>query len=167
MVGNRRLAEWSLVTLVLVALISVFGHQVRAVQIQAERAAVQTTVGALRTALVLSHVMVQIAPDAADALQGRGDATLSPGLVPNPFLLLKALPPNFAGSFAMDHADAMPLGAWAFDADCGCVGYRLLYPDALEVPPGAQAVWFRVEKAGAVFQMVPLTPYVWQGQVVN
>jgi hypothetical protein len=166
-VGNRRLAEWSLVTLVLVALISVFGHQVRAVQIQAERAAVQSTVGTLRTALVLSHVMAQLDAATADGLHRRGGALLPAGSAPNPFLLLKDMPPNFAGSFAMEHADTMPLGAWAFDADCGCVGYRLLYPDALEVPEGAQAVWFRVEKMGAVFQMVPLTPYVWQGQVVN
>lgn len=164
--GNRRIAEWSLLTLVLVVLLSVFGHQVRAVQVQAERAAVQSTVGALRTALVLRHVTAQLAGNAVVA-QPMAPTEPNTAQVSNPFLLLKALPGNFAGSFAMEHADAMPLGAWAFDADCGCVGYRLLYPDALEQPEGAQAVWFRIDNSSVVLQMVPVARYVWQGQVLR
>ena len=170
--GNRRIAEWSLMTLVLVVLLAVFGRQVRAVQVQAERAAVQSTVGALRTALVLSHVTAQLARNQAvvaptQPTQPTVANAPNAALVVNPFLLLKALPGNFAGGFAMAHADAMPLGAWAFDADCGCVGYRLLYPDALERPEGAQAVWFRIDNSSAVLQMVPVAQYVWQGQVLR
>lgn len=167
--GNRRIAEWSLLTLVLVVLLSVFGRQVRAVQTLAERAAVQATVGALRTALVLSHVTAQLArdPSVVAPTQPTAPDAANVAQVSNPFLLLKALPSNFAGSFAMAHADTMPLGAWAFDADCGCVGYRLLYPDALELPEGADAVWFRVDNSSAVLQMAPMARYVWQGQVLN
>ncbi len=158
-VSNRRLAEWSLLTLVLVVLLAVFGRQVRSVQIQAERAAVQGTLGALRTALVLSHVTAQLA--------GNMDGNTAVAQISNPFLLLKARPGNFAGDFAMAQVDAVPLGAWAFDGDCGCVGYRLLYPEALDAPDGAESVWFRLEGLGAVLQLVPLTRYVWQGQTLN
>ena len=159
-------------TLVLVVLLAVFGRQVRAVQVQAERAAVQSTVGALRTALVLSHVTAQLARNQAvvaptQPTQPTVANAPNAALVVNPFLLLKALPGNFAGGFAMAHADTMPLGAWAFDADCGCVGYRLLYPDALELPEGAQAVWFQIDNRSAVLQMAPVTRYVWQGQVLR
>jgi hypothetical protein len=168
-VGNRRIAEWSLLTLLLVVLLSVFGHQVRSVQMLAERAAVQSTVGALRTALVLSHVTAQLNRDTAVAEPTGPKEATAPTAAPvsNPFLLLQTRPGNFAGSFAMEHTDTMPLGAWAFDADCGCVGYRLLYPDGLELPEGAVAVWFRVDSSSAVLQMVPVAQYVWQGQVLN
>lgn len=159
--GNRRIAEWSLLTLVLVVLLSVFGRQVRSVQMLAERAAVQTTLGTLRTALVLSHVTAQLERVTVESIAPNAELTA------NPFLLLKALPGNFAGNFAMNQSDTMPLGAWAFDADCGCVGYRLLYPDALEQPEGAQAVWFQLDSASAVLQLMPMARYVWQGQVLN
>ena len=152
---NRRLTEWTLVTLVLVALIWVFGRQVRAVQSQSERAAVQSTVGVLRTALVVDHV----------TQQARGAANRAAPL--NPFLLLKTVPTNFAGVGSMADADAMVLGAWVFDAECACIGYRLLYPEALDAPEGAQAVWFRIGGPAGALQIQPLTRYVWQGQVLN
>lgn len=153
--STRRLTEWALVTLVLVALIWVFGRQVRAVQSQSERAAVQSTVGVLRTALVVDHV----------TQQARGAANRVAPL--NPFLLLKTVPTNFAGVGSMADADAMALGAWVFDAECACIGYRLLYPEALEEPEGAQAVWFRIGGPAGALQIQPLTRYVWQGQVLN
>ena len=152
---NRRLTEWALVTLVLVALIWVFGRQVRAVQSLSERAAVQSTLGGLRTALVLNHI----------TRQARGAANLADA--PNPFFLLKTVPANFAGDGSMANADAMALGAWVFDAECPCIGYRLLYPEALEVPEGAQTVWFRIGGVAGALQIDPLTRYVWQGQVLN
>ena len=152
---NRRLTEWTLVTLVLVALIWVFGRQVRAVQSQSERAAVQSTVGVLRTALVVDYV----------TQQARGAANRVAPL--NPFLLLKTVPTNFAGVGSMANADAMVLGAWVFDAECACIGYRLLYPEALDAPEGAQAVWFRIGGPAGALQIQPLTRYVWQGQVLN
>jgi hypothetical protein len=166
-VGNRRLDEWSLLTLVLVVLLSVFGRQVRSVQIQAERAGVQGTLGALRTALVLSHVTAQLAGDMDGKTEGKAEGNTAVAPIANPFLLLQARPGNYAGDFAMARADTMPLGAWAFDRDCGCVGYRLLYPNALDTPDGAESVWFRLEGMGAVLQLVPLTEYVWQGQVLH
>ena len=153
--SSRRLTEWALVTLVLVALIWVFGRQVRAVQSQSERAAVQSTVGVLRTALVVDHV----------TQQARGAANRAAPL--NPFLLLKTVPTNFAGVGSMANADAMVLGAWVFDAECACIGYRLLYPEALEEPEGAQTVWFRIGGPAGALQVQPLTRYVWQGQVLN
>lgn len=153
--GSRHLREWALVTLVVLALIWVFGHQVRAMQIQAERAAVQSTLGALRTALVL------------DQLTRHVSGAARPDTAPNPFLLLKAVPGNFAGNQSMGRADAMALGAWVFDGECICVGYRLLYPEGLDAPGGAETVWFRIAALGGVLQLQPLTRYVWQGQVLG
>lgn len=156
---SRHLREWALVTLVVLALIWMFGRQVRAVQIQAERAAVQSTLGALRTALVLDQLTRQV--------RGTNSGAARPAAVPNPFMLLKAVPVNFAGNQSMLRADAMALGAWVFDGECACVGYRLVYPEGLEVPEGAAAVWFRIDAQGGVLQILPLTRYVWQGQVLG
>ena len=48
--------EWGLLTLVIVVLIVVLGREIRQVRGQAERAAIQTTLGVLRTALVVAHL---------------------------------------------------------------------------------------------------------------
>jgi len=155
------LAEWGLVALVVVALMAVLGRQVRTVQSQAERAAVQTTLGALRTALVLSQVTGHVAGVVGTV--GAGGAALPQ----NPFLLLKTVPTNFAGAHSMARADGMSLGAWVFDGECVCVGYRLLYPDVLNEPEGAEAVWFRVGGPAGALLITPLTRYVWQGQLLG
>jgi hypothetical protein len=152
---SRRLAEWTVLTVLVLLVVWAFGRQVRQVQAQAERSAVQSTMGALRTAYVLSHVVRQI-------------ANPQPRLQPvpnNPFLLLQAVPPNFAGERAMADADMIVAGTWVFDAACGCIGYRLQYPEWLEEPAGNESIWFRVGGLAGAQQISPVARYVWRGQV--
>lgn len=158
---RRSVAEWALLGLVVACLMGVWGYQLRVLQIQAERAAVQATLGNLRTALVLSHIAAH--RGAVSGAQARARST--PGA--NPFALLQTIPANYAGEVALAQADRMQPGTWAFDADCACIGYRLLYPRGLESPPDVQAIWFRVEGLAGPLQIKGLRPYVWQGQVVH
>ena len=51
-----RIVEWSLLAAVIVLLVLLFARQVRVIQGQGELAAVKSTLGALRTALVLDHL---------------------------------------------------------------------------------------------------------------
>ena len=151
------MVEWGILVVVVRVLAGVFGRQVRVVQGQAERASVQSTLGALRTAFVVDH------------LQQAVNASKSLVAVPqrNPFLLLKALPANYAGEFAVLKMDALAPGSWVFDPDCGCIGYLLLYPQWLESPLDTTAVWFRIGVPPEALQITPSKAYVWQGQLLN
>lgn len=151
------MVEWGILAVLVVVLVGVFGRQVRLVQGQAERASVQSTLGSLRTAFVV------------DRLQQAVHASKSRVAVPqrNPFLLLKALPANYAGEVAVLKTDAVAQGSWVFDPDCGCIGYLLLYPQWLESPPDTTAVWFRIGVPPEALQITPLQSYVWQGQLLN
>lgn len=151
------MVEWSIVAVVVLALYWAFDHQVQLVRGQGERAAVQATLGVLRTALVLDHITRQVAAP-------------GPGASPpsrNPFLLLQTVPINFAGEGSVARIDRVPPGSWVFDTDCVCVGYRLLYPQWLEEPRGNEAVWFRVGGVGGLLEMNPFVSYVWLGQVLR
>lgn len=143
--------------LVLGILIWAFGHQVRVVQGQGERAAVQSTLGALRTALVIDHLQHRITP------AGNGGAAQQR----NPFLLLRSIPTNYAGSVARADVESVLPGSWVFDPDCVCIGYRLLYPQWLENPADTRAVWFRIEAEAGPLQISPMARYVWQGAAIN
>lgn len=158
------MAEWTLLGLVIGLLVSAFGYHVRAVQVQGERAAVQYMLGNLRTALVLHTVAAQVGnTPAATAPPARG---ARPAAL-NPFLLLEKMPANFAGEHAVLQAHSMVPGTWVFDGECGCIGYRMLYPDGLDIPPDAGAIWFRVEGLAGPLHIKALLPYVWQGLVVE
>ncbi len=145
--------EWTLLVVVIGMLVVAFGRQVRTVQVQGERAAVQHMLGHLRTALVLNRLGTQL--------------NKTPGQSHNPLLLLERTPANFAGDHAVAQAHRMVPGTWVWDGACGCVGYRLLYPEGLEVPTDAGAIWFRVEGLAGPLQIRALVPYVWQGQLVD
>ena len=154
---SRRLTEWSLLVLVLGVVAWAFGHQVRVVQGMGERAAVQSTLGAVRTALVIDHVHASVLP------AGAGGAVRQR----NPFLLLRSVPVNYAGDVARAHMESVAPGNWVFDPDCGCIGYRLLYPQWLESSAEPGAVWFRVDSTTGPLLVTPLERYLWQGMVVD
>ena len=160
---SRLVAEWALLVLVLLLLVWAFDHQIRSVQVQGERAAVQSALGHLRTALVLSRVTAQVGNThgADQPLPASG------GAARNPFLLLEKMPANFAGDHEVGQAHSMTPGTWVFDAECACLGYRLLYPEGLDAPHDAGAIWFRVEGLAGPMQIKAMVPYVWRGQVVN
>lgn len=134
-----------------------FGHQVRVVQGMGERAAVQSTLGAVRTALVIDHVHASLLP------AGAGGATRQH----NPFLLLRNIPANYTGNAARANMETVAPGSWVFDPDCVCIGYRLLYPQWLESAAEPGEVWFRIDSTTGALQVMPLERYLWQGVVVD
>lgn len=155
--ANRRLVEWSLLGLVIAALVVVFGRQVQNVQGQAELASFKGTLGALRTALVVQHLQQRV---------GQGSSIVAP-LQRNPFLLLERLPINYAGDLGTGRAGEVPAGKWIFDADCACVGYAPLYPHWLDSPSGDGMVWFSVSPPPGPLQLTPRERYLWQGQAMD
>ena len=90
----RRLVEWSILVIVVLLLAGIFGQQVRTVQAQAELAAVRSTLGALRTALVIDHMIATI--------RTGGPSVASPQR--NPFLLMDPVPANYAGALGTQWA---------------------------------------------------------------
>lgn len=153
---NHRLLEWALVTAVLVALIWAFERQVAVVQGLAERLTVQLTLKALRDTLTLEQLL--------KATRQTGTSTLPK--TTNPFALLQGVP-NFAGNVTMATVGTVAPGNWVFDPDCGCVGYRLRYPQGLEPTQEADAIWFRVEAVNSVFRLSPQADYRWFEQVLR
>jgi hypothetical protein len=151
------MVEWGILVVLVLVLAGVFGRQVRVVQGQAELAAVQSTLGALRTAFVIEHLQqtVKSTQPGVAALQR------------NPFLLLKEPPVNYAGEFSVLKMDAVVPRSWVFDPDCECIGYLLLHPQWLESPPDTAVVWFRISAPPGPLSITPLHTYIWQGQVVN
>jgi hypothetical protein len=151
------MVEWGILAVLVLVLVGVFGRQVRVVQGQGELAAVQSTLGALRTAFVIEHLQ--------QAVKSQGLGVVVPQR--NPFMLLKSLPANYAGEFATMNIDTVAPGRWVFDPDCGCIGYLPLHPEWLESPANMTAVWFRISAPPGPLSITPLHTYVWQGQVVN
>lgn len=153
---NHRLLEWALVTAVLVTLIWAFERQVAVVQGQAERLTVQLTLKALRDTLTLEHLLRTTRPPRAST----EPTTL------NPFALLEGTP-NFAGNVTVANVGTVSPGTWVFDPECGCIGYRLRYPQGLEPAQEADAIWFRVEAVNGVFRLFPRANYRWFEQVLR
>ncbi|WP_296509992.1 hypothetical protein [Rhodoferax sp.] len=155
---NSRWVEWGVLALCIAIATAVlwrYGQQVRA---QTERAAVQSTLGALRTALVLDYVnsMLPQRKRAAEPVRGVP-------ITPNPFAMLQQPAANYAGEVPAALLQEVAPGRWVFDKGCGCIGYKPLEPDGLDAPAGAQAVWFMVEGTAAAYQLRPIQAYVWGG----
>ena len=152
-----RLAEWSFVAGTIVVLALVFVRQVRVVQGQGELAAVKSTLGALRTALVIDHLHKSV--------------SLGTGLVAsaqrNPFELLQRRPVNYLGEMTRDGAEMAPAGSWVFDAVCACVGYRPIYVQWFDSPSGDVMAWYQVSGAPGPFQLTAKEAYIWQDQLMN
>lgn len=154
---SGRVLEWGIVVVVLLTLMGAFERHVRVVQSQGELAAVKSTLGALRTALVLDFLQQTVNA-------GRPNVVIQQR---NPFRLLKELPANYGGEFAALHMETVAPGSWVFDPDCSCVGYLPLYPQDLESPTNTPALWFKVGGAPGPLQMTATNTYVWQGQLLN
>jgi hypothetical protein len=155
---NSRWVEWGILALcigIVTAVLWQYGLQVRA---QTERAAVQSTLGALRTALVLDYVQSML-PQRKRAL-ATADRPAAP---PNPFTLLQQPAANYAGEIPAALLQEVAPGRWVYDSRCGCIGYKPLDPAGLDAPSGAQAVWFTVEATSAAPQLRPIQAYVWGG----
>ena len=152
---SRRLTEWSLVVLILVALGFAFKREVRDLQGQSERVLVWSTFTSLRTGLVLNRLARQVRPDDRSLIEI------------NPFLLLQELPPNYAGEVHMRDVHSVPPASWVFDPECNCVGYRLMYPEWLEPAQEADAIWFQVNASNGMTHLSPRANYRWFGQTLK
>ncbi len=156
---SRRVVEWSIVAAVLIGLVWALEYQVRVVRGQGERVAVRSTLGALRAALVIEHLMGQVRP--------KGKSVPSASVSHNPFTLLQGVPPSYAGQVTQRDIFSVPPGSWVYDPECACVGYRLLYPEGLEPRQVADAIWLRVGAAAGEPRLVPMAEYRWLGQRLN
>ncbi len=154
---SLRVLEWSLVAGLILVLTLAFVRQVRVLQGQAELSAIQTTLGALRTAFVLDHLQNKV-------LSG----TPAVGLAPhNPFELLPRHPVNYRGEMTPAEAAAAPAGSWVFDPVCACVGYLPIYAQWFDSPSGDIMAWYRVSGAPGPLQLTAKENYVWQGHTLN
>jgi len=152
---NQRLAEWSMLALVIVLLLGVLAYKVREVHGQAELATVRSTLGNLRTAFVLDHLRRSVPSGTGAAVQN------------NPFELLERRQPNYFGEASAAQALAAPAGSWVFDAACVCAGYLPLDTQWLQSPTGDVMAWYQISGAPGPLQLSAKEAYVWQGQVMN
>ena len=148
-----------MVALVIV-LAAVFTQQAREVRGQAELAHIKSTLGALRTALVVAHLEEAIASNRAKT----GHVVQAQR---NPFAALQQLPPNYAGVAGPEALAALPSGSWVFDPVCSCIGYRPTESAWLQSPEGVVSMWFRVGSVAGPLQIKAQQPYVWMGQAVD
>lgn len=151
------MAEWSLLAAVILVLAIVFGRQVQVVQGQGELAAVKSTLGALRTALVVEHLHQNVMVHAQPVAKTQR----------NPFELLDRSPANYRGEMSRANVAFAPPGSWFFDKDCACVGYVPLDPRWLDSPSGNTVAWYRLSGAPGPLQLVADEAYIWQGQVLD
>jgi hypothetical protein len=126
-------------------------------QWQAEVAAVQSTLGALRTAFVIDHLQRQTAQNTQVVV----------AVQRNPFYLLQSRPGNYWGETSQRDVKAVPPGNWVFDTECACVGYLPLNATAFDSPSVEGMAWYKVEGTEGPLQLTIKVPYVWQGQLLN
>ena len=151
------MVEWGILAVLVLVFVGIFGHYVRLIQGQSERAAVMSTLGALRTALVIDHVQRATVTAAADR-------TLTP---PNPFLALQTPPLNYGGEMSVVQSLAAPAGRWVFDPQCSCIGYLPQDSAWRSAAADTSILWFKVSDGPGPRELTALAPYVWQGMQVQ
>lgn len=166
-VWGRRLTEWGVLLAFILVVVGVGYAQTQRLRGQAELARLKSTLGVLRTALVVAHLERTV--QAERKLQGGMaiEAAAVPPVSPNPFLALSRLPPNYLGESSPLALVDLPGGNWVFDAACQCIGYRPSEAGWLEAPVGAVALWFQVSAPPGPLQITVTQPYVWMGQKVE
>lgn len=157
---RRHLTEWLALTVLLLALMTAFVHYSHFVRGQAELAAIKTTVGALRTALVVEHLRQHVA--------GTGSASTQLSAAFNPFDLLQQKPAGYEGLVQRQGAGAnVAPGSWVYDAQCPCVGYRPMDDQWFESPVDDAVLWFEVTGMPGVLQLVTKEKYRWNNEPVE
>lgn len=155
---GSRVSEWSLLLAVVVVLVLWLAQQTRALQAQGELAAVRSTLGALRTALVLGHLQAQAGASKAVELH-RAQA--------NPFVYLARAPVNYTGERVWRDEDLLIAGAWVFDPGCVCVGYAPMHDDWFDSASGRRMAWFDVKEIAGIWQLTAREKYTWRGEVLE
>ena len=126
-----RYLERGLVVGVIVLIVVVLDGRMQALQAQAEVAGMRSTLGALRTALVLDHLQRQLRPQKTPVER-------------NPFLLLEPVPANYAGVKPAQSLPGDAPGQWVFDPACLCVGYAPVHAQWAGDAGDVGVLWFRV-----------------------
>lgn len=153
-----RMVEWGVLALLVLGFTWVFGQYAQRVHSQAERASVLTTLGALRTALVIQHLRHEVSGTVpADAQAASA----------NPFDAVEQYPASYAGLVRGRDVGAVAPGQWVFDAECVCIGYKPMYLDWLDSGEKLEALWFQRRGSGGASLLVPLDRYVWHAQLVE
>jgi hypothetical protein len=155
---HRRVVEWCVAAMLLTVLVVLFMKYMREVQAQGEYAAVRTTLGTLRTSLVIDYLKRHANP-ATGASDGK-----APG---SPFELLARRPTNYAGIVIDRNVQNVPVGSWVFDPVCPCVGYRPLNDGWLDSPSGEPMAWYRLSGAPGPLQLTAREQYRWQNQILD
>ena len=154
---STRMVEWSILVLVMLVVALVAGHHVQILRAQAERSTVLSTLGALRTGLVIAHLQVASANPAVSARP-----------VPkNPFKVLQTMPLNYRGEFSVNQSLAASLSGWVYDPQCTCVGYLPLDSDWSDGTSAARALWFKVDAGPGPRQLKAQGTYLWRGVLVQ
>lgn len=156
-VWGVRLVEWSILALVVLALAWALGRYAQRVHAQAERAAVLSTLGAIRTAMVIEHLQRKVQGSSASSATSLG----------NPFDTARNYPPNYAGEVQGRNVRHVAPGQWVFDPQCACIGYKPLYAEGLQSLDRLDTLWFQRRTQGDVGTLAPLDRYVWFGQAVE
>jgi hypothetical protein len=151
------MVEWGILGVLVLVFAGIFGHYARQIQGQSERAAVLSTLGALRTALVIDHVQRAASP----GLQQRPVAAAI-----NPFLVLQTPPLNYAGEMSVLQTLAAPAGSWVYDPQCGCIGYLPRDTAWAEASSDAAVLWFKVSDGPGPAVLKAQRLYLWQGVAV-
>lgn len=157
---SGRLPEWSVFLAVILLLALWLTQQMRAVQAQGELAAVRSTLGALRTALVLNHLQTATAA-------GRPDVVNLQRLQANPFVHLARAPVNYVGERVGQNDAPLAAGTWVFDPVCVCVGYTPLNADWFDSASGGRMAWFEVRREAGIAQLSAKEPYFWRGEMLE
>jgi hypothetical protein len=153
---THRMLEWLLVSLVILGLVYVYSRQMESMRVQVESSAIRSTLGALRTSFVLSHLK---------GIVKAGKSALEP-IQQNPFELLEKHPANYRGEMGAEQALQAPAGSWVFDPVCVCVGYLPIWSESFESPSGERMAWFQVSGPEPL-QLTAKEAYRWQGQLIN
>jgi hypothetical protein len=124
---------------------------------QAEVAAVQSTLGSLRTALVIAHLQKVVQA-------GQGVVV---DLQQNPFKILQGVPANYAGEVGRSDLAGVVGGSWVFDKECVCIGYVPMNAESLEPKVQPAVLWYRISGAPGPLQITATESYRWLGQAVN
>ena len=156
MYGRRRLTrvEMAVYAFIVAALIAVFSSYILDYMEMAEKAAMETTVANVTSAINVRYALLVMSSRQADASRWfRG----------NPFELAGVTPPNYRGVLGAAATEDTGRPAWLFDAITAEVVYlpRLYsHLDGGEV----DQLRFRLEPAGSGFgfALVPARPYRWR-----
>jgi hypothetical protein len=156
-----RLAEWGVLMMVVLVLAFALARELRHMRGQAELAQLKSTLGALRTALVIAHLQSAL-PRQTGGLSGS-----VANVQRNPFAVLQQFPASYAGEGGPEVLSQLPGGSWVFDPRCVCIGYQPMEPDWLDSPREATALWFRVSAPPGPLQLSAEQHYVWMGQALD